>query len=210
MNKQYIKFLVINIIIIFAIMGFAMVKRSGKNQIEDVNKFPVYESYEYFDHNADVPSANVLPNETLIETTEEDKIVVCEESENNKAFSKDEAYLLAKIAMAEAEDSSIDTKVLVILTVLNRVKSDEFPDTIKEVIFHVNKSGVYQFTPIQNGRWNKVEPNDECWKAVDVVSQLDYDISEGALYFEACSNKDNWHSRNLKFIRQSDDTRFYK
>lgn len=47
--------------------------------------------------------------------------------------------MLAKIAMAEAEGESVEGKALVILVVLNRVWSDEFPDSIEEVIFQKNQ-----------------------------------------------------------------------
>lgn len=127
----------------------------------------------------------------------------------SKDWDFEDSYLLAKIAMAEAEGCDIQTKTLVIMTVLNRVWSDEFPDTIEEVIFQEYK-GVYQFTPIANGRWDRVEPNDDCWEAVQIVMEAVYDYSGGALYFESCANKDNWHSRNLEFLYESDGLRFYK
>ena len=125
-------------------------------------------------------------------------------------YSKDwdyyeDSYLLAKIAMAEAEGCDTYTKTLVIMTVLNRVWSDEFPDTIEEVIFQEN-----QFSPIDNGRWDRVEPNDDCWEAVQAVMEAEYDYSEGALYFESCADEDNWHSRNLEFLYESQGIRFYK
>lgn len=50
-------------------------------------------------------------------------------------WDKDDSYLLCKIAMAEAESEGVKGKALVMLVVLNRVWSDEFPDTIEEVIF---------------------------------------------------------------------------
>jgi spore germination cell wall hydrolase CwlJ-like protein len=128
---------------------------------------------------------------------------------NSKDWDYEDSYLLAKIAMAEAEGCNIQTKTLVIMTVLNRVWSDEFPDTIEEVIFQ-EYNGIYQFTPISNGRWNRVEPNDDCWEAVQVVMEAAYDYSGGALYFESCTNEDNWHSRNLEFLYESDGIRFYK
>lgn len=46
----------------------------------------------------------------------------------------EDAYMLAKIAMAEAESEDTEGKALVMLVVLNRVWSDEFPDTIAGVI----------------------------------------------------------------------------
>ena len=62
--------------------------------------------------------------------------------------ASEDDYLLARIAMAEAEGEYTETKALVILTVLNRVRSGTFPDTVKEVIFQDK-----QFTPVSNGRW---------------------------------------------------------
>ena len=148
-------------------------------------------------------------------STNEDNAHYIEAGEENYAktyaryFSEDDAYLLAKIAMAEAEGCSLETKVNVILTVLNRVDNYYFPDTIREVIYEFS-SGVYQFTPVSNGRMSSVEPNEECWEAVDIVKSLEIDISKGALYFESCDNEDNWHSRNLEFLQEIDGMRFYK
>lgn len=123
----------------------------------------------------------------------------------SKDWSAEESYLLAKIAMAEAEGCSTQTKTLIIMCVLNRVQSDEFPDTIKEVIFQEN-----QFSPIDNGRWDRVEPNEDCYEAVKVVMEAKYDYSGGATYFESCADEDNWHSRNLEFLYESEGLRFYK
>lgn len=123
----------------------------------------------------------------------------------SKDWSAEESYLLARIAMAEAEGCNIQTKTLIIMCVLNRVQSDEFPDTIEEVIFQEN-----QFSPIGNGRWDRVEPNEDCYKAVKVVMEAKYDYSGGATYFENCADEDNWHSRNLEFLYESEGIRFYK
>ena len=123
----------------------------------------------------------------------------------SKDWSAEESYLLAKIAMAEAEGCNTQTKTLIIMCVLNRVWSDEFPDTIEEVIFQEN-----QFSPIDNGRWDRVEPNEDCYEAVKVVMEAKYDYSGGATYFENCADEDNWHSRNLEFLYESEGIRFYK
>ena len=53
----------------------------------------------------------------------------------SSSFSEEDENLLARIAMAEAEGEDVDGKALVILTVLNRVNSNEFPDTIHDVIY---------------------------------------------------------------------------
>lgn len=127
----------------------------------------------------------------------------------SKDWNAEDSYLLAKIAMAEAEGCNIKCKERVILVVLNRVWDDRFPDTVYDVI-HENYNGVYQFTPIQNGRWDRVEPNEECYQAVENIMKNPYDESEGALYFESCENEDNWHSQNLEYLYEADGIRFYR
>lgn len=120
-------------------------------------------------------------------------------------LSKKDSYLLAKIAMAEAEGESLKGKELVIMVVLNRMQSKEFPDTVYEVIYQE-----HQFSPIADGRFDRVEPNKDCWSALEKVMALENDISEGALYFENCACDDNWHSRNLDFLYECGNHKFYK
>lgn len=171
------------------------------------------------------PTEQILFTEVMAETIEELSEVqeneieevtmsTCPEFSYSRDWSDEESYLLAKIAMAEAESGNVQTKTLVILTVLNRVWSDEFPDTIEEVIFekYPNNEGkmVYQFSPVlPGGRWWTTEPNEECYEAVEVVRTAMYDYSGGALYFESC-DYDSWHSRNLEFLYQSENMKFYK
>lgn len=155
-------------------------------------------------------SSTEVHNEVVVEVEEEPEAEMYPKFTYSKDWDTNDAHLLAKIAMAEAEGENIQTKTLVILTVLNRVQSDEFPDTIEDVIFE-ERNGVYQFSPvIPGGRWYTTEPNEDCWEAVQVVEEAIYDYSGGALYFESCEDENNWHSRNLEFLYQSNNMRFYK
>lgn len=120
-------------------------------------------------------------------------------------WDADDSYLLAKIAMAEAEGEDIEGKAYVIMVILNRMLSDEFPDTIEDVIFQDN-----QFSPVSNGRFYNIEPNDDCWDALDMIQVDKWDKSQGALYFESCESEDNWHSRNLEYLFTYGKHRFYK
>lgn len=132
---------------------------------------------------------------------------VQELTEDSRTESREPAqadrYLLAKIAMAEAEGEDVEGKMLVIRVVLNRVASDEFPDTIEEVIYQDG-----QFTPITNGRFDSVEPDSECWKAVCLVTLDGWDESDGALYFESASAS-TWHRDNLQYLFQHGNHIFY-
>lgn len=115
-------------------------------------------------------------------------------------WSAEESYILTKIAMAEAEGEDTEGKALVILVVLNRVWDDSFPDTIEEVVMQEN-----QFSPVANGRYEKVEPDSDCLDALELVM----DGSEGALYFESRSLS-TWHQRNLKYLFKHGNHYFYK
>lgn len=141
--------------------------------------------------------------ETETQQTEEVKQVLYEKLSDN------DRYLLAKIVQCEAGNKSVRTRELVALTVLNRVKSNKFPNTIYDVIFQ-HSGKVYQFSPIVDGAWKKKEPESKDYEAVDNVLNTTYDYSEGSLYFEDCKNPNNWHSRNLTFILKSQGMRFYK
>lgn len=121
----------------------------------------------------------------------------------NKEWDVAETYMLANIAMAEAEGEDTKGKALVILVVLNRVQSDEFPDTIEEVIKESN-----QFTAYENGRYDKVKPNEDCYKALDLVRQ-NWDESQGATYFEQTSTQNTWHNTNLKKLFTHGNHTFY-
>lgn len=116
--------------------------------------------------------------------------------------------MLAKIAMAEAEGESVEGKALVILVVLNRAWSDEFPDSIEEVIFQ-HYGNVWQFSPMaEGGRYWTTEPDAGCYEALELVMG-GWDESQGALYFES-TGKDGWHSRNLEFLFEFGGHRFYR
>lgn len=108
-------------------------------------------------------------------------------------FDANDAYLLEKIAMAEAESEDTEGKALVMLVVLNRVWDARFPDTIEEVIM---QDGA--FTPVSNGRYDKVEPDADCMKAMELITVERWDKSQGALYFEKASDESTWHSMNLQ------------
>ena len=136
--------------------------------------------------------------------------VVPEEEPETIIMSKDWGYedaeILTKIAMAEAEGESTEGKALVMLVVLNRVWSDGFPDTIHDVVFEKG-----QFSPVkEGGRYWTTEPDEDCFRALELIER-GWDESEGALYFEATTNGDNtWHSRNLEYIKTVGGHNFYK
>lgn len=152
--------------------------------------------------------AATMLEETKEPTTQE---VQYQTAEQTLDWDADESYLLAKIAMAEAEGEGIEGKAMVIMVVLNRVWADGFPGNIEDVIFE-HSGDIYQFSPVApGGRWWTTEPDEECYEALRIIMVEKWDESEGALYFEAIYNgEDTWHSENLEYIKTVGNHNFYK
>lgn len=88
-------------------------------------------------------------------------------------ISDQEIELLALLTVAEAEGEPEEGKRLVIDTVLNRVDSGYFPDTIYDVIYQP-----YQFTSMTNGRSERCVVTDEVRELVreEVLSRTNSDV----------------------------------
>lgn len=149
---------------------------------------------------SDVPA---IETEEPVADTPEPTTEAAASMVKSRDWDADESYLLAQLAMAEAEGEDTEGKALVILVALNRVWSDEFPNSISKVIYQRN-----QFSPVSNGRFDSVEPNADCYKALEMVQIDGWDESRGALYFESESNS-TWHKDNLKFLFQHGNHIFY-
>lgn len=65
------------------------------------------------------------------------------------AYDEEDLYWLARVISAESRGESLEGQIAVGNVVLNRVADEQFPDTIKDVVFDT-KNGV-QFEPTSNG-----------------------------------------------------------
>lgn len=155
---------------------------------------------------ADIPEISSAPQaaEKAEDPTEETEPEIYKSMIASMDWDAEESYLLAKIAMAEAEGEDTEGKALVILVVLNRVWGEGFPNSIKEVIYQPG-----QFSPISNGRFDRGEPDEDCWAALDLIMMDKWDKSYGATYFES-ESESTWHSENLDFLFQHGNHFFYK
>lgn len=80
-------------------------------------------------------------------------------------ISYDDAQCLMKIAQAEAGNQGIDGMALVMQTVLNRVKDEDFPNTVYEVISQ-KLGNCYMFSTYANGTYEKALPSSDCHMAL--------------------------------------------
>lgn len=97
------------------------------------------------------------------------------------SYTDEEYEWLARLIEAEAENQPFQGKVAVGSVVMNRIKDDWFPDTLEEVIFQKNNK-LYQFSPIGNGRFNRVSPSEDSYQAATAALEGE-DPTDGALYF---------------------------
>ena len=208
--------LAVNFIMIIVVMVSVLAFDKDNQRYFAKTTYDIDTSDVYVVPEVSKPITEPVVSETKQSKPEPEVVEIVGEIKQNVTYgqnwSEKDKEQLAKIAMAEAEGCDLKTKVLVILVILNRVQSQNFPDSISEVIFE--KSGnVYQFSPcIPGGRYYTTSPNSDCYEAVEIVANMDKesDYSQGALYFECCKNPDNWHSRNLEYLYQRGGMRFYK
>jgi len=98
----------------------------------------------------------------------------------NATVSPADKDLMARLVRAEAVGEPYAGKVAVAVVVLNRVKSDQFPNNIRSVIYE-KSNGYYAFTPVQNGEINKAA-DAESKRAVNEAIALGGQ-GNGSLYF---------------------------
>lgn len=129
-------------------------------------------------------------------------------TEKAAKWGAQDAEMLLRLAMAEAEGESTEGKALVMRVVLNRVASQNFPDSIESVIFE-KSGGSYQFSSvIPGGRYWKAKPDEDCHKALTMVEN-GWDESQGATFFEATYNTSTWHKKHLKRLFEYGGHIFY-
>ncbi len=97
----------------------------------------------------------------------------------DRAEDREDALWLSRIIEAEAGAEPFLGKLAVGAVILNRVESEEFPDTVREVIF--DTAGGVQFTPTENGTiWG--EAGEESIRAA-LVTLDNPPLWEGIAYF---------------------------
>ncbi|MCM1525380.1 MAG: cell wall hydrolase [Ruminococcus sp.] len=98
---------------------------------------------------------------------------ITEEQVDIPTLSEEEILLIARVTVAEAEGESEYGKRLVIDTVLNRVDSEHFPDTVTDVIFQPR-----QFSVMWNGRIERCEADDDTIRLVreELEERTDSDV----------------------------------
>lgn len=91
-------------------------------------------------------------------------------------ITMDDAVLIAKLVLAEAEGEPEMGKRLVIDTVLNRLDSSDFPNTVYDVVYQP-----YHYDPAWDGRIDLFSELDDAFKLV--VDEIHNRTNSEVLYF---------------------------
>jgi len=119
-------------------------------------------------------------------------VTIASSSKAVVSYTQAELDLLARLVKAEAESEPYAAKVGVAAVIVNRIKSDLFPDTITSVINEVSSNGYYQFTPVENGMIKKPATQQDRDAALEALNGSD--PSNGALFYfdDSATNKWLW------------------
>ena len=164
-----------------------------------------------------VPSEEYTEAETVEETVSEEEteeVIPEEDAEDAEevceaiTLSQDERQVLLRIVQAEAGTCDEEGKLLVANVILNRVECDEFPDTVREVVYQKS-----QFSPVMNGTIDTCKITEETESAVSRALNGE-DISDGALYFmnrkKSASRNVRWFDTRLQFLFKHGEHEFFK
>lgn len=134
--RNYIRMVVLPTLCVFAIICTGFVCSA-----EQVNR------YEYIEIQPTLKTVSAVEIEEYVEDT---------------LLPREDIELIALVTMAEAEGECEEGKRLVIDTILNRVDSVYFPDTVYDVVYQAN-----QFSSMWNGRVDKCFVNDDICQLVE-------------------------------------------
>ena len=127
---------------------------------------------------------------------------------SRKAVSDDDYQVLLRIVQAEAGVCDEKGKILVANVVLNRVKSQELPDSVRSVVYEPS-----QFSPVSDGSINSVKVTEETKECVNRALEGE-DYSDGALYFMnrrgSRSRAVSWFDSHLTYLFRHQNHEFFK
>ncbi len=119
-------------------------------------------------------------------------------------LTDEEFDLLSRLTAAEAEGEGFEAQYAIACVIMNRVRSESFPDSISEVIWQ--EEPVRQFSSMWNGRYERCNVTDSCYEAVQYMVEYGNELPEDVLYFTSCGylpNTDPYMQiGNMFFSRQ--------
>lgn len=137
MRKERVVFLGIVAVMVATAIVCKTTEPVQEMQIEELNTGPV-------------------PVEVEVKEVEVVEQASTEETVNYRILlNKEEKDLLCRTVYCESGNQSIETQEMVALTILNRLESDKFPDTLHDVIYQENQYEVTTWNGFENYGWTE-------------------------------------------------------
>lgn len=137
MIKERLAFLGIVAVMVATAIVCKTTETRQEMQIEELNTGPV-------------------PVEVEVKEVEVVEQASTEETVNYRILlNKEERELLCRTVYCESGNQSIETQEMVALTILNRIESDKFPDTLHDVIYQKNQYEVTTWNGFENYEWTE-------------------------------------------------------
>jgi N-acetylmuramoyl-L-alanine amidase len=127
------------------------------------------------------PQFEAIPQTEEVNTEEDGELFARTHDVKIVELSYEDAQLLMKVAQAEGGNQGITGMRLIMSVILNRVKSDQFPGTVREVVYQKG-----QFSTVANGAIDRVEISPECHLALAEIEMGN--VSPEIIAFETKSS----------------------
>ena len=122
-------------------------------------------------------------------------------------YNKEDLDWLARVISAESRGESLEGQIAVGNVVLNRVNHEDYPDTVKDVVF--DRTYAVQFEPTENGTiYDQPVPSailaaKLCLEGASVVEDCIY-------FFAPALSSGSWIVNNATFFKTIGCHRFYR
>lgn len=127
-------------------------------------------------------------------TLKEEEIAAAEsDSDPVVELTAAEKDLFARLVHAEAGGEPYEGQVAVAATVLNRLESSNYPDSISEIIYQI-ESGRCQYSPVLDGRIN-LPPGESAEKAVEDALQGSDPTGGATGFYNPAKTANTWVRR---------------
>lgn len=122
-------------------------------------------------------------------------------------WTEEDLYWLSRVISAESQGEPMRGQMAVGNVVLNRVASDEFPDTIKGVVFDARDA--VQFEPVSNGTIYNTPTGQSVEAAKAVLSGAGSVVGDCLYFYAPALSQGLWINQNRTYYTTIGCHRFY-
>ncbi len=122
-------------------------------------------------------------------------------------YDKDDLNWMSRVISAEGQGEPLEGKIAIGNVVLNRVASENFPDSVYDVVF--DTAGGVQFTPVANGSIHN-NPTEESIIAAKICLEK-YKITDKNVlfFFNPSISTSTWIPENRDYVMTIGQHKFY-